>query len=91
MLITFGKITQEKDKRKRNVKISRKENVIRNHFHRGFCKFRKQYKFLHICCHFISVICVSDKCIFDHVDLCSVLSCIDKSCNFALASPGGGG
>ena len=31
---------------------------------------------------------MSDKCIFDHVDLCSVLSCIDKSCTFAHASSG---
>ena len=54
IVIDFQKIMKENDKRKRNVRISRKENMIRNHFNHGFCKFRKQCKFLHICRHFIS-------------------------------------
>ena len=88
IFIIFEKITKVKDKSEINIKISRKENVICKHFDSGFCKFRKQCKFLHICRQFISGVCVSYKCIFDHVDLCSVLSCIDKSCTFAHASSG---
>ena len=88
LLLFSKKFAKEKDKRKRNVKISRKKTVICNHFNTGFCKFRKRCKFLHICRHFISGICMSDKRIFDHVELCSVLSCIDKSRNFAHASSG---
>ena len=36
IVIIFGKITKEKDKRKRNVKIRKKKNVICNHFNSGF-------------------------------------------------------
>ena len=66
---------------------TRKYNTLCRFFERGFCRLKKKCRFLHICLNFRSKCCNKNDCSFDHVDLCSVLTCTNRECVFAHVTP----
>ena len=66
---------------------TRKYNMLCRFFERGFCRLKKKCRFLHICLNFRSKCCNKNDCSFDHVDLCSVLTCSNRECVFAHVTP----